>query len=117
MTARLRSELTVALEETLRERPAAEWDELLRAAGVPAARVVSVPEALASPQVRHRGLVSSVPSAAGDLSLLGLPTHVDGAAVAPASPPPLLGEHTAEVLASLGFDEADVARLHAAGAV
>jgi crotonobetainyl-CoA:carnitine CoA-transferase CaiB-like acyl-CoA transferase len=109
--------LKEALEETLREKPAADWDEALRQAGVPAAPVVSVPEALASPQVRHRRLVSTVDSAVGPVPLVGLPTHVDGAPVGPASPPPLLGEHTDEVLASIGLDPGDVAALRAEGAL
>jgi crotonobetainyl-CoA:carnitine CoA-transferase CaiB-like acyl-CoA transferase len=112
-----RTALRLALEQTLRDRPAAEWDDVLRSAGVPAAPVVSVPDALASRQVRHRRLVTTVPSAAGDLRLLGLPTHVDGEPVGPSSPPPVLGEHTDEVLASLGFDVTAVAALRAEGAV
>jgi crotonobetainyl-CoA:carnitine CoA-transferase CaiB-like acyl-CoA transferase len=112
-----RSALKAALEETLRTRPAVDWDEVLRSAGVPAAPVVSVPEALASRQVRHRRLVTCLPSAAGEIRLLGLPTHVDGEPVRPTAPPPVLGEHTDEVLASLGLDAAAVAALHAEGAV
>ncbi|QNN53848.1 CaiB/BaiF CoA transferase family protein [Nocardioides mesophilus] len=112
-----RAELTAALEETLRCRPAAHWDALLTRAGVPAGPVVSVPDALASAQVRHRGLVSTVASAAGDLSLLGLPTRVDGQPVPPSSPPPVLGEHTDEVLAELGYAPSEIAALHEAGAV
>jgi crotonobetainyl-CoA:carnitine CoA-transferase CaiB-like acyl-CoA transferase len=76
-----------------------------------------VPEALDSPQVRHRRLVTTLDSAAGPLPLVGLPTHVDGAPVAPASPPPVLGEHTDEVLASVGLDPGDIAGLRAEGAV
>ena len=115
-----RAELKAELELTLRTRTAAEWDQILLPSGVPAAAVVTVPEALRSAQVRHRRLVSLVPSPAaggGMLSVLGSPTHVDGSAVAPRSAPPLLGEHTDAVLADLGYAEEEIARLHEEGAV
>lgn len=115
-----RTALKDALEQTLRTRTAEDWDEILGATGVPAAPVVTVPEALASPQVTHRGLVSRLPSPAaegGDLSLLGLPTHVDGAPVGPRTRPPQLGEHTAEILDALGYDPSEVAELHETGAI
>ncbi len=112
-----RHELTIALEVTLRQHPADHWDALLREAGVPAAPVVTVPQALASAQVRHRGLLSEVDSAAGPVTLVGLPTHVDGAPVAPASPPPVLGEHTDEVLGGLGFSTDEITRLREEGAL
>ena len=115
-----RSELKTELELTLRTRTAAEWDQILLPSGVPAAAVVTVPEALRSAQVRHRQLVSLVPSPAaggGMLPVLGSPTHVDGSVVAPRSAPPRLGEHTDAVLADLGYAEEEVARLHEEGAV
>jgi crotonobetainyl-CoA:carnitine CoA-transferase CaiB-like acyl-CoA transferase len=112
-----RAALTHELERTLRDKPASHWDTVLREAGVPAAPVVTVPQALGSPQVRHRGLVSRVDSAAGPLELLGLPTHVDGDAVPPAGPPPVLGEHTDEVLRETGLTDDDIEALRAEGAI
>ena len=117
---RNRDLLRAELERTLRTRTAAEWDDVLLATGVPAAPVVSVPDALRSEQVQHRELVSAVPSPAsggGDLQLLGSPTHVDGFPLGPGSPPPLLGEHTDEVLAALGYGATDIDRLREEGAV
>ena len=105
------------LERTLRRKPASHWDAVLRRAGVPAAPVATVPEALDSPQVRHRGLVGRVQSAAGPLDLLGLPTHVDGDAVPPPGPPPVLGEHTDEVLREAGLTDADIEALRSEGAL
>jgi crotonobetainyl-CoA:carnitine CoA-transferase CaiB-like acyl-CoA transferase len=81
--------------------------------------VVTVAEALASDQVRHRGLVHHVASPAGngELPLLGSPAQVDGRATGPKAPPPLLGEHTEEVLREAGFTAEEIRSLRERGAV
>ncbi|WP_063041500.1 CaiB/BaiF CoA transferase family protein [Nocardia pseudovaccinii] len=117
---RNREELRAELERSLKEKTAAEWDEILLDTGVPAAPVISVPQALSSAQIAHRELVTAVPSPAEDgrqFRILGAPTRVDGAAVAPSGRPPRLGEHTTEVLAELGYSHSDITRLSQEGAV
>lgn len=117
---RNRDVLRAELERTLKEKPAREWDEILLASGVPAAPVVSVPAALRSEQIRHRGLVSEVELPTDDgqtIEVLGAPTRVDGRSVTPRSRAPRLGEHTDAVLAELGFTEAEIASLREQGAV
>jgi len=117
---RHRDELRDELEGTLKQRSAREWDELLLSSGVPAAPVLSVPQALASEQVRHRGLVTILPSPGtrgGQIHLLGGPAHVDGEHVSPPYPPALLGEHTHEVLGAIGYDDEAIERLIEEGAV
>lgn len=115
---RHRDELRVELERSLKAKSAREWDEALLDSGVPAAPVVSVPAALRSEQVQHRGLVSEVELPTGEsIEVLGAPTHVDGAAVAPRSRAPRLGEHTDAVLAELGYADVEIARLREQGAV
>jgi crotonobetainyl-CoA:carnitine CoA-transferase CaiB-like acyl-CoA transferase len=96
-----RDELREELEKTLVHKTAREWDEVFMSSGVPAAPVVTVREALESMHIRVRGLVHAVasPSArGGTVRLLGSPVHVDGEAIGPAAPPPVLGADTAEVL-------------------
>ncbi|WP_328557896.1 CaiB/BaiF CoA transferase family protein [Streptomyces sp. NBC_00358] len=106
-----RDELNTALNEALSSRPAADWERELNAAGVPAARVLTVPQALEQPQLAHRNFITSVshPGRPGrPLNVVGNGVLVDGEAVSPPSPPPLLGEHNAlrEEIASRWLDAA-----------
>ncbi|MFJ3666816.1 CaiB/BaiF CoA transferase family protein [Streptomyces sp. NPDC090106] len=95
---RHRDELNTALNEALSRRPAADWERELNAAGVPAARVLTVPQALEQAQLAHRNFITrlSHPGRPGrPLSVVGNGVLVDGEAFGPPSPPPLLGEHNA----------------------
>lgn len=108
------------LEISLKAKSATDWDAVLLDTGVPAAPVVSVPEALASEQIEHRRLISEVPlpaSRGGTIRVVGLPTHVDGSPVTASGPPPHLGEHTDEVLSGLGYTSEQIQALHRQGAV
>ncbi|GGX57960.1 CaiB/BaiF CoA transferase family protein [Streptomyces fructofermentans] len=94
-----RAELNAELNSRLATRPAVEWERELNAAGVPAARVLTVPQALEQPQLEHRRFVTELdhPARPGQrLRVVGSGVTFDGEAFAPPSPPPLLGEHNAE---------------------
>ncbi|GAA2052298.1 CoA transferase [Streptomyces carpaticus] len=115
-----REELRTELEAALAARPAAEWEEILSAAGVPAARVLSVPEVLELEQLTARDFVHDLPFPDGrdrPLRVLGGPLRVDGEPPAPPARPPLLGEHTDAVLAELGYGAAEIAALRERGAI
>jgi len=117
---RNRDELRHELERSLKAKSAREWDEILLGSGVPAAPVVSVPDALRSAQIRHRGLVSEVELPTGDgraVQVLGAATHVDGEPVPPPTRAPKLGEHTEDVLTEIGFTDDEIVALRAGGAV
>jgi len=107
---RNRSGLIPALAASFARRSAEEWVEVLGAAGVPAGKVRSVPEALEAVAAAGRGSTVRVEHpTAGELDLVASPIRT-GAERAPA-PPPLLGEHTAEVLAELGRSPAEIEAL------
>jgi crotonobetainyl-CoA:carnitine CoA-transferase CaiB-like acyl-CoA transferase len=112
-----RRALIPLLQDRLRERTAEDWVEGLDAAGVPVGKVRTVPEALAA--AAEAGLPATLgvdhPSA-GPLELVASP--IWGATDREsATPPPLLGEHTADVLHELGHDRASIAELAERGVV
>ncbi|MBA3851204.1 MAG: CoA transferase [Chloroflexi bacterium] len=99
-------------------RPAAAWLESLAAAEVPCGPVRNLAEVFADPQVLARGMVATVEHpTVGELRLTGIPFKFAATPGSIRRPPPLLGEHTAEVLAELGYSEPGVARLRASGSV
>lgn len=88
-------ELVRELESELVAKTAAEWEPLLQSAGVPCARLRSMPEALASDQVQQRGFVQKLPDG---ISVPTLPFRLGGAAsYPPSSKAPTQGEHSDEI--------------------
>jgi len=88
--------------------------EALSEAGVPAGEIRSVPAAFEAAAAAGRAATVGVDHpAAGRIELVASPIHMDG--IRPASPPPLLGQHTAEVLAELGCSPDRVEELVARG--
>jgi crotonobetainyl-CoA:carnitine CoA-transferase CaiB-like acyl-CoA transferase len=110
---RHRGELNDALNAALRHRPAEEWERILAPAGVPAARVATVPQALELEQLSHRGFLTDLPFPGSDgrtLRVAGSGVLHDGEPLPPVAPPPLLGQQNAgrEALAARWSAAAEV---------
>jgi crotonobetainyl-CoA:carnitine CoA-transferase CaiB-like acyl-CoA transferase len=97
----------------IREKPAAECLSQLEKAGIPAGPINSITQALADVQAQHRQMVRIV----AGVPLVGSPVRVDGGRADSDLPPPALGEHTAEILARIGLDAAEVDGLRSAGVI
>ena len=110
-------ELEAVLCPRLLAEPLATWLARFEAAGIPAGPVLTVDQTLAHPQLAARGMVLDVPHPRlGAVRLTGNPVRIDEGSHA-ATPPPLLGEHSDEILKEYGYSDADIAELRALGAV
>lgn len=114
-----RGTLVPALQQILLAQSSAHWLERIRAAGIPAGPVRTVPQALDAPEIAARGLLAdTVDAKHGTLRLMRSPLHLRGTPPREPAAPPRLGEHTAEVLAQvLGASAADIQGWRDAGAV
>ena len=102
------------LEKFLKKKSAVKWEEELIEIGVPSGTVMSIPEILAHPQIKHRELLAkfeNLQSIDRNISVMrtgflnnGKPSKVD-------TPPPTIGEHNDELLTELGYDDNEISKL------
>jgi formyl-CoA transferase len=97
-----RLELVARLADAIRERPTADWLAILEAANVPGGPVRTIPEAFAHAPY---AVMEHAHPRLGSVRTVRSPIGVDGSYLTAAVAPPLLGQHTDEVLAELGFDD------------
>lgn len=113
---RNRAELLPLVAESLARGTSAHWVDLLADAGVPAARINTVDQALAHPQTRARDMVVTMEHpTAGTLRMVGNPVKLSADPPEMRMPPPLLGQHTDEVLTEAGLSQGEIAELRRAG--
>jgi formyl-CoA transferase/CoA:oxalate CoA-transferase len=97
-------ELRERLVPVMQQQSRAYWNDLLTRAGVPCGSVRNVPDALSDPQLTARHMIEAVEhAAAGTLKVLGVPIKLSDTPGSVRTAPPMLGQHTAHVLAEIGM--------------
>ena len=108
-----RGAIVELISDCIRQKPAGGWLEQLERAGIPAGPINTITRALSDVQAQHRGVVRTI----AGMPLVGAPVRLDGGRANSDLPPPKLGEHTDEVLASLGLKPSGMERLKSEGVV
>ena len=108
--------LASVLGERFKTRPTSEWLGLLEGGGVPAGPVASIGDMLEFPQTLARDMVVEVEhSKLGPVRTIGFPVKFSETPASVERGAPLLGEHTAEVLAELGYSREEIEELIGSG--
>jgi crotonobetainyl-CoA:carnitine CoA-transferase CaiB-like acyl-CoA transferase len=107
------------IEARLAARSRDEWIAAFAAAGLPTGPINTVDQVFQDPQVLHRGMVQEVEHpTAGRVKLVGIPVKFSATPGEIRQPPPLLGQHTEEVLGGLlGLSAQEIETLRAQGVV
>lgn len=108
---RNRPEVLARVAQIMREDTRDGWIARLAQAGIPCAPIQAVGEVLAHEHMAASEMIYRfADSAHGDLNVVSQPLRFDGERPKPSSPPPKVGQHTRQVLAELGYDEAAIQR-------
>jgi crotonobetainyl-CoA:carnitine CoA-transferase CaiB-like acyl-CoA transferase len=113
-----RGEILSRLTKIFRMRKRDEWIDLLRKEDIPVSPVYTLEEAFRDPHLLHRNMVVEVQDPdGGSIKQAGIAVKLSGTPGKIGSVAPLPGENAAEILASLGYDEAEIEELRGKGAI
>jgi formyl-CoA transferase len=112
------AQLTAILDQTFAAQPMAHWREIFERGHLTFGVVQAPSEVIKDPQLRANDIVVPLEGAGGNLNFtISSPLQLHGVAKVPARRAPELGEHSAEILAQLGFNTKEIDGLQASGAV
>jgi crotonobetainyl-CoA:carnitine CoA-transferase CaiB-like acyl-CoA transferase len=113
-----RTELTRLLEEKLAEKTSKEWEEVLDQAGVANGPILHIDEVFQDPQVLHQKMLLEMDHpTVGKIKTLGFPTKLSRTPGKLRLPPPLMGQHTDEVLKELGYKPGAIEAMRTEGVI
>ena len=113
-----RDALNTEIIGILKQRPSADWIDVLNRAGVPCGPIYSIDQVFADPQVHEIKMVQELTHpTAGTYRTLGSPWLFEDTPAAIQGPAPLLGQHTDAVLGEIGIAAGEIARLRANGVI
>jgi formyl-CoA transferase/CoA:oxalate CoA-transferase len=111
-------ELEHVLQEIFSTDHTSSWVSKISRAGVPCSLIKKLDQVFSDPHVISRGMLNEVEHPKlGPIKQIGIPYHFSNFRFQIRSPPPTLGEHTSEILSSLGFSKAEINKLRAKGVV
>jgi crotonobetainyl-CoA:carnitine CoA-transferase CaiB-like acyl-CoA transferase len=113
-------EIVAIIAGILAEKSTAEWIESLGNAGVPVAPVHSIDQLMNFPQLEHRGVMMTMPAPPGmegEITVTGAGFHASNGEPEGTRAGPLLGQHTDEVLAEIGYDDDAIRAFRETGAI
>ena len=118
LRVRNRRELDLLLNDRLGQKTVAEWVEELNAAGVACGPIYKLDQVFADPQMKWTRLIQELPTKkTGTVKVLGMPVSLDRTPPSVQRPAPAPGDHTREVLTSLGYDGKEMEELEEAGVI
>ncbi len=110
--------INAAIGEVTRHKPSAHWIETFEEAGIPCGPINTIDKVFADPQVQHLKMATPVTHPTlGDLNLVASPVNLEGITKAVRRATPTAGENTDEVMASLGYTQAQIAELRNKGVI
>jgi formyl-CoA transferase len=115
-----RAAINAAIGEITQHQSAEHWINLFDEAGIPCGPIYTIDQVFADPQVKHLGMATPMQrsaAAGGEIEVVASPLNFSGLSRAIRLPTPEAGDHTDEVLRSVGYAEPEIAALRAKGIV
>ncbi|HVB16633.1 MAG TPA: CaiB/BaiF CoA-transferase family protein, partial [Stellaceae bacterium] len=109
--------LRAIIEEALAAADAKTWEQRLTAADVPCAAIWPIAEIVHHPQLAHREVLQHIAASYGELTLAGSGFRLEHDGGGIDRPPPIIGEHSDEILDEAGYSERDIAAMRESGVV